>query len=227
MPKALEIVFQNHAFVAVNKPALCLSVRPRFIERDDRPILWDLLENQLGKKVFGIHRLDYEVSGLMIWALTNEAQKIANSWFEKKRVQKQYLAITSAPEGFDAEKIIGEKQLWKSLLLRGKKRAYEHKLGKSALTEACLIKKSELGLCWKLNPITGRSHQLRFELFKRDLPILGDQLYGSPSSYPEGIALQSESIKFMDSKAQEDWGLPTQLAVSKSSQLFSLTAEDC
>jgi tRNA pseudouridine32 synthase/23S rRNA pseudouridine746 synthase len=64
-------------------------------------------------------------------------------------------------------------------------------------------------LKWKLEPITGRSHQLRFEMAKHGFPIDGDALYGSKREYPRpGIALRASEIHFNQVPSKELMGLP-------------------
>ena len=96
---------------------------------------------------------------------------------------------------------------WRSQLLRGKKRAYEAPYGKDSLTLAEMVNTVPGGWEWRLNPVTGRAHQLRFELFKRGIPIWGDSLYGSQVDWPEGIALRSVQIE-MPGEFAEKWKLP-------------------
>jgi tRNA pseudouridine32 synthase / 23S rRNA pseudouridine746 synthase len=222
MPNAIPVVFQNSHFVAVNKPPLSLSVRSRQGKTDPRPVLWDMLAAQLQHPVLAIHRLDYEVGGLMLWALTAEAQRVGNQIFEQNKVMKTYLAIS---EGHAPQIKIGEWQEWKSRLLRGKKRAFESPHGKPALTRAKCVKKDDT-LNWILQPVTGRSHQLRYELAKHECPIVGDSLYGAKTAFPHGIALQAARMEFKDANLQKAFGLPTQLALSNDSQLFPFALSD-
>jgi len=219
MAESIEILFSNLDFLLVYKPAEVLSVRSRMGANDPRPVLWDLLEAQLDHKVLAVHRLDFEVSGLMLWARSTKGQQVASSWFESGRVIKTYQALSS-PE------IAGPAQweLWTSKLLRGKKRAYESPHGQPARTEARLLQ-SVGGTCqWLLRPLTGRNHQLRVELAKRRSPINGDQLYGSTQTFTPGIALRAIEFDFSRIPAQQRLGLPDHFAVNKSTQLFALEA---
>lgn len=226
----IPVLFQNENFVLVDKAHGMLSVPSRLGRKDPRPVVGLELEAQLRKRVFPVHRLDFEVSGLMIFALTEKSHQAANSWFEKHQIQKIYLAATkpnSVGERFEypqAESYvfqIGKIEVWKSLLLRGKKRSFESRGGDPAETHAFLLEQSfsandfniqeepavlQEASFWKLLPITGRSHQLRYELAKRKQPIVGDTLYG-------GVAVKQQSFIFLRSvgmlfpKEGENWGL--------------------
>lgn len=211
----IEIVFQNEHFVAVNKPGKSLSVPSRHQKEDSRPVIGHILREQLGEEIFPIHRLDYEVSGLILFALNAKAHSAANKAFEHRKVQKTYLALSTgnAPDW--------KEKTWKCKLLRGKKRAYEHNAGKNSVTDAHFLGTNDKGqLMWKLYPRTGRSHQLRYELYRHGCPILGDELYNTDVPWEKGIALQSIILDF--SEPLEAFGLPAQLALSNDSQLFGL-----
>ena len=67
MASFYQILFQNRDFIYVNKPAMVLSVPPRFPEKDQRDVLGKDLEKQLGVSIFPVHRLDFEVSGIIVF----------------------------------------------------------------------------------------------------------------------------------------------------------------
>ncbi len=214
MPKKWTVIFQNQNFIAVDKPVLFLTTPPRF--PDERPILGREIEKQLKTQVWPIHRLDYEVSGLVLFALSAKAHRAASLWFEQHFVRKTYEAFTEAPDGDDLD--MTTTQFWRSRLLRGKKRAYEHTTGKKSITYARPLEKLMVDdvptLKWQLNPQTGRPHQLRYELSKHGFPILGDTLYGSKAVWPAGgIALRSVAIEFLKPQELTDWALPTILTL--------------
>ena len=206
-------VFENAHFIIVDKSPNVLSVPSRLGKADPRPCLGHILEADLGKTLFPVHRLDYEVQGLIIFALTPEAQKAGNAWFENKTIEKIYSAITKSGKAFN----IGQTYEWKSKLMRGKKRAYESPHGKDSLTYAKLISVDENGFShWELSPITGRSHQLRYELFRHDEVIIGDSLYGSTEKFiEEGIALKAFKIDFSKAKNRETFSLPENICIKK------------
>lgn len=204
----ITILFENTDCVAVDKPAGWLAVPGRTAD-DQRPVLGHELEKQLGTRLLPIHRLDAEVSGIIIYAKTKDFHRDANMAFEKHSIQKNYQALTNLGP-FAA----GDARTWKSLLVRGKKRTFEAAHGKPAHTEALVLERTPTHLKWQLHPITGRSHQLRFELAKHGCPIVGDTLYGSTESWAAGgIALRSIKIIFPQEISQQ-WSLPHELCAS-------------
>ncbi len=127
----------------------------------------------------------------------------------KKEVKKSYSALTEnqtfrhIPANIENPRAalalkIGDSFEWKARILRGKRRAYESSLGKDSLTCAQFLGYDGKNyLRWDLQPITGRAHQLRFDLSRHGFPIIGDVLYGSSELFKEhAIALHSYKIDF-------------------------------
>jgi len=226
------IFFENKKLLVLHKAANILSVRSRFHSQKPEETVLD----QFGK-LLPVHRLDREVEGLIIAAKDKKTQSICNSWFEKKKIKKSYKALSCEVNldvfdrlPFQVEKITaheGQEYLWKSKILRGKKRSYEHKEGDETETMARLIGSTHLSnqtkvFKWELNPITGRSHQLRFELAKHGHPILGDELYFAPllPQYSNGIALIAHTLNFKECLEREELGLPEVLSLDISWETF-------
>ncbi len=187
----VKILFESNDFVAVDKPSLMLTIPPRVA--DGRESLNLILQKQLGIPLFIVHRLDFEVSGIVLFAKNKLAHRTANLAFTNDEVQKTYEAITEKPAGFDAQ----EEFFWDFRLVRGKRRSFEAPYGKRALTSGKILSQKNNRLHWTLSPKTGRSHQLRYTLSKIHCPIIGDALYGSKTS-ANGIDLRAVRIKLLD-----------------------------
>lgn len=213
--KSYTTVFDNEHFIVVDKQAMILSVPGRQGEDDDRPVLGRILEVDLGITLYPVHRLDFEVQGLIMFAKNPAAHKAGNAWFEKKEVFKTYTALTKPlPEAEKENLKPGEPYIWKAKLLRGKKRAYISPHGKDSVTHAKIVKVENGIFHWEMNPVTGRSHQLRFELFRHGHPILGDVLYSSDAPFSEaGIALRAFKIDFSQTKNFKNFSLPDVLEI--------------
>jgi len=199
---SIEIIFQDEDFVVVNKEPEVLSVPGRMGIKDQRRVLGIELQDYLKQQIFPVHRLDYEVSGLIIYAKNLKASSRAQSWFENKLIYKTYQALTFFPQD---KEVLPRKfpEVWKSKLVRGKKRTFMAEYGKESVTQVLNVSKEsdENILRWQLQPITGRSHQLRFELSRRGFFILGDYLYGYQSDLHspwqlKGIALECIKLEF-------------------------------
>jgi len=207
---AVERVFENTDLLVVIKPHGSLSTPGRDPD-DTRPCLGRELQNEVGTQIFPVHRLDFEVSGLVMFAKSKAAHTAAQQWFEGGVVKKTYQALSRAGGN---PKEFADWVLWRSKLVRGKRRSFEAPHGKEALTEARLLKLEGDLWRWELRPLTGRSHQLRFEMSKHGFPILGDELYGGPSAKPGWIALRAVELNFVNIPDSGRFGLPLFLKAS-------------
>ena len=116
-PSMIKVIFENNFGVVVLKPSGYLSVPSRLGAHEKRPILGLELRDQLKTEIFPVHRLDFEVSGVMLFAKDKEFHREANTWFEKALVHKTYRAITETLS--TAEKIEAQKEVrWESFLVR-------------------------------------------------------------------------------------------------------------
>ena len=224
----VNIIFENKDFVICDKPAHVLSTPDRF--KTDRPCLGLELQKQLQLQIFPVHRLDFEVSGLIIYAKNAQAHKASQDWFSKKIIRKTYEALTceqnfdhwpqNIPAARDLISFQPHKEFeWQMKIMRGKRRSFESVHGDLALTLAqmkellSVYQKDEAKrnlIYWRLQPVTGRAHQLRLELSRHGFPILNDVLYGGVSfessglgaQWPNGgIALRSIEIQIQSSEA--------------------------
>ena len=211
------IIFQNENFVICDKPAQVLSVPSRDRE-DPRRCLGIELQKELSQNIFPVHRLDFEVSGLIIFALNSKAHKVSQNWFESKLIRKKYLARTRIqdfshwPPAIPTDRAVIEIQLgkefyWRTQIQRGKKRSFESVHGEWAETQAVIFEIQNNEVSWYLYPLTGKPHQLRLELSRRGFPILGDKLYGGQKNgHSDNISLRSISLNL--EQIQNRLGLP-------------------
>lgn len=231
----IDIVFENEHFIVCDKPGEVLSVPDRMGAASDRSCLGIELEKNKNIKIYPVHRLDYEVSGLIMYAKNSDAHKKSQDWFENKKIFKTYLGL-SLEQNFDHVKTWPEKVrtefksqifrpepeqkfVWKSQIERGKKRAYQSLHGDWTETHARLNRREKNILFWNLSPISGKSHQLRFEMSQHGFPLLGDQLYGSTQALDQdlwpykGIGLRAIELDL--SQINDRLGLPDKITGKK------------
>lgn len=218
----LKIAFENEAFVIVDKPGGTLSVPSQWGLEDPRPVLSIMLQEQLGMRLWPVHRLDFDVSGLLIFAKSEGPHRAANKWFESREIHKVYEAwgVGNPPE--HKNEIVE----WNSNIHRGKKRSFETPHGKLAVTRASWIRELPTSKVkvqqWALDPLTGRPHQLRVEMAKHGNPILGDLLYGCETVFMhEAIALRAVKLEFKNCEGAMKMGLPEVLETSKIESLLT------
>jgi tRNA pseudouridine32 synthase / 23S rRNA pseudouridine746 synthase len=205
---SFEILIENSDLIVVDKPHGWLSTPAREVS-DPRPCLGRELQSQLGIQIFPVHRLDFEVSGVIMFAKTKVAHREVQAWFEQSVVRKTYQAYSCAGTGAGDFREWAD---WKSRIAKGKKRAFEASHGKDSITSARVIAEvGELWL-WELMPLTGRSHQLRFEMAKHGYPIFGDELYGGKAAIEKSwMGLRAVELDFNRIPDAGRFGLPQTL----------------
>jgi tRNA pseudouridine32 synthase / 23S rRNA pseudouridine746 synthase len=189
----LQIVYQDEHFMAIDKPTGLLSVPGRGADLQDCA-LHRVLERF--PQALLVHRLDEATSGLLLFALSPAVQKTLSTAFETRKVQKTYHARvhgTDLPESgvIDAPIAVD----WPNRPLR----KIDTVTGQSAVTHFYSLSKDEQtmqSLC-RLEPQTGRTHQLRVHMQHIGHPILGDRLYGLPHEDVTRLMLHASSLKFM------------------------------
>ena len=174
----MEILFENDRYWVVRKPAGMVS------EQDAGRGLADLLAAQNGGYAGVIHRLDREVSGLMLYAKTPDAAAWLSALSRDGLLKKEYLAaVTGSPEEEAGE--------LRDLLFydRAKSKVFPVSRSRRGVKEAILRYRTEataecagIGQVSLLavEPITGRTHQIRVQFASRRHAILGDRRYGGP-----------------------------------------------
>lgn len=222
----LVTVFENENFIVVDKAAGVLSTPSRHQDEDPRLCLGTFLQSHLKIQIFPVHRLDFEVSGLVMYAKNAQAHRQSNAWFENKQVQKTYRAWTTGQDYSHIPANVENPRVkidlsavqdftWQGRLLRGKRRAFTSPQGQDTVTKAHYLGLSDKKyLLWDLQPVTGRSHQLRFDLSRHGFPIVGDQLYGSKEVYADqAIALRAYLIDFSHAPQAANLGLPEKIQI--------------
>jgi 23S rRNA pseudouridine1911/1915/1917 synthase len=175
----LEIIFEDAEILVVNKPAGMLVHPTKRVKTGTlaNALTFHLNQNNPDKIIRPglIHRLDKETSGLMVTAKTARALRILSDHFQRKLIEKKYLAvvdgIVSQDEGRATApigRLAGEKPHWRVL-----------PDGKEAETVwRVLERRSDNTTLLELTPITGRTNQLRIHCAHLGYPIVGDSWYG-------------------------------------------------
>ena len=183
------IIDNNENFIVINKKS-GISVQGGTKSKKNLIDIFTKSEFFEGTKPYSVHRLDKDTSGVFIMAKNRETAQLLTSLFRLRKVHKTYLAICNG----ELEQNSGE---WNDDLLR-----YDNgkKIFEKAKTIFKVIDKNSNSSLVKMNPITGRKHQLRKQLFNIGHSIYGDQKYKSSSSTKginKNLMLHSYQIKFM------------------------------
>jgi len=174
----LDILYQDRHLVAIDKPKGLLSVATHYQKQKTAHSL--LKEQHKPLAVYPVHRLDRETSGVMIFALTEEARDGLKILFEQHDITRQYEAIVEGHLPTDQGQ-------WTSHLFEDKNyhvhSTLDPKQGKRAVTHFDVIEKMAhtSRICLTLE--TGRKNQIRVHCQQAGHPVLGDKKYG-PGQIP-------------------------------------------
>lgn len=187
----IDIIYEDAVMLVINKPAELLSVPGKSIEDSVYLRIKLLFPKATGSLI--VHRLDMSTSGLMLIALSSEVHKNLQRQFIKRRVKKRYVALLDGV--LEEDEGIIDLPLRVDLDDRPRQLVcYEH--GKAAQTRWQVIERKNNQTMVYFYPRTGRTHQLRVHaahLKGLNIPIVGDDLYGSKASR---LHLHAESLDF-------------------------------
>jgi len=184
-----EILFQDSHLLIVNKPAGLLSVPGRGEDKQD---CLSARIQQLFPDALVVHRLDMATSGLMVFARGEAMQRELSRMFREREVSKRYVALVAGV----LENEVGEIDLplmvdWPN---RPKSKV-DHESGKPSLTRYRMLGIESGDSRVELEPITGRTHQLRLHLASIGHPIIGDALYEGRKA--ERLMLHATHLAFV------------------------------
>ena len=184
------IIYSDKALLVIDKPAGLLSLPDG--HDPSLPHLRAVLEPDHGR-LWIVHRLDRETSGVMILARTENAHRKLNQQFEMRQITKVYHAIVSENPGWDEITVHFPLRI---NVGRRKRTAVVRKQGKPATTYFRVLERFDEHSLLEAKPETGRRHQIRAHLFHLGFPILSDSLYGPDEISPliPRLALHAKSL---------------------------------
>lgn len=190
--KGIRIIFEDPYLVVVEKPAGLLSVSTKF--ETGKTVHAYLKSHYRPKRVFVVHRLDQETSGVMLFALTEETRDKLKILFEKHDLIREYTAIVEGrmPKG---------EGTWESLLYEDD---YYHvhetedpEIGQVAITHYKVLNHSKKHTRLNLRLETGRKNQIRVHCQEAGFPVAGDEKYGATSNPIKRLCLHAHLLDFI------------------------------
>ncbi|MEO6685393.1 MAG: pseudouridine synthase [Dyadobacter sp.] len=197
----LEIIYRDADLVAINKPH-GLLVHRSFIAADTSEFAVQILRDQIGQRVYPVHRLDRKTSGVLLFALSDRMNSLMQMQFQDGKVEKHYSAIV---RGFTPDYLEIDYPLKR-----------DDGVVQDAFTAFETLQKTELDLPFgkhptsryslvDLHPTTGRMHQLRKHMAHIFHPIIGDRPHGCNKQNKffkeyfgmDSMLLHAREIKFL------------------------------
>ncbi len=167
----IPILFENESVLVVDKPEKIATIPER---TPGSSSVLQILSADRADKLYVVHRLDKEVSGVLVFAKAADVHKQLSEMFETRRVKKTYLALVHGR--------VKEKSgvIDKPLREFGSGRMGVDPRGKTSETGYAVEKTSAKHSLLRAYPLSGRRHQIRVHLYSVGHAIVGDPLYGEP-----------------------------------------------
>jgi 23S rRNA pseudouridine1911/1915/1917 synthase len=191
----IRIVFEDDSIIVVEKPAGLLTMateteRSRTLYKTLREIA---NRKRPAEKIFIVHRLDREASGLLVFAKTVEAKERLQEQFKNHSAGRRYIAVVEGrvlPADFTIRSYLAENAAFRVYSARNPS------AGKLAVTHVHVMKANPKATLIEVRLETGRKHQIRVHLAERGHPIVGDKAYGSRSNPLKRLALHAAKLDF-------------------------------
>lgn len=194
-PAPLRLVHEDEHLLVVDKPAGLLTIateseRTQTVYR----LLRDWAEAQGEGRIFVVHRLDRETSGLLVFAKSAAAKQTLQAQFQARMPERVYVArvegVVRAPEGTLTSRLVEDR----ALRVRPARDAGS---GKDAITRYRVLERYPGATLLELALVTGRRGQIRAQLAALGHPIVGDRAYGARGDRRRRVCLHATRLGFV------------------------------
>lgn len=195
MRSGVVLRYEDDDVIVVEKAAGLLTIAT---EREKRRTAYALLFDHVKSKrrperLFIVHRLDREASGLLVFAKSEAAKFRLQSQFKEHSAGRIYLAVTEGrmdQDEYRIESYLAENAIHQCYSTADRVR------GKWAVTHVKVLKRSGRRTLAEVRLETGRKHQIRVHLAERGYPIVGDRVYGGRRNSGKRLALHAAGLVF-------------------------------
>lgn len=218
-PHGLNIIFEDDDIIVVNKPAGLLTVAT---DKEKRKTAYALLSDYVktedpDNKIFIVHRIDRETSGLLLFAKNEEIKrKIQETWITTIK-ERTYIAAVEGEIKRESGTITSYLNESKAFIVYS---SQNPKAGKKAITHYKTLKSNKDFSLLQVNLETGRKHQIRVHMQDIGHPVVGDTKYGSKTKPIGRLALHAQGLVFTHPKTNELCSFETGIP-EKFNQLFT------
>jgi 23S rRNA pseudouridine1911/1915/1917 synthase len=190
----IKIVFEDVSVIVADKPPGLLTMAT---DTERSKTLYTMLRAYANgkrpeEKIFIVHRLDREASGLLVFAKTIEAKERLQDQFKDHSAGRKYIAVVEgrvATDQFAIRSYLAENAALRVYSTR------KSGAGKLAITHVRVLKRNPKTTLIEVRLETGRKHQIRVHLAERGHPIVGDKVYGRTNPLRR-LALHGAELSF-------------------------------
>jgi tRNA pseudouridine32 synthase/23S rRNA pseudouridine746 synthase len=222
-------IHEDEHLLVLEKPSGLLSVPGRGPDKQD--CLSKRVQDRCPEALI-VHRLDQDTSGLLLMAKGIEAQRRLSKLFETRQVKKRYVAVVAGLPEQTQSATPPDEDGWRTIdgpiLLDWERRPLHiiHADGKASRSRWRTLETSDSASLIELEPVTGRTHQLRVHLQSIGHPMLGDSLY-APSdikALSPRLLLHAQELAFvhpftdlaLDFQAPVSWSATSPYSTARS-----------
>lgn len=216
--KGLSIVFEDQYLIVIDKQEGILSIAT---EKQKDNTAYSTLSSYIKRqnpanRIFVVHRLDRETSGLMIFAKSEKIQKLLQESWNESIEERTYLAVTEGLVEKDEGTIISYLVESKALVVYS---SLNPAAGQKAVTHYEVLRRSHKYSLVKFNLETGRKNQIRVHAKDMKHPIVGDAKYGATVNPINRLGLHAWVLSFKHPITKENLRFETEMP-AKFTKLF-------
>jgi 23S rRNA pseudouridine1911/1915/1917 synthase len=194
-PAPLRLVHQDDDLLVIDKPSGLLTIATETERaRTAYRLLRDWVEAQEEGRIFVVHRLDRETSGLLVFARSPAVKRALQAQFQTRAPERVYVArvegVVREPEGELTDRLAEDHAL-RVRPVRDRRR------GREAITRYRVLERYRDATLLELRLVTGRRGQLRAQLAALGHPIVGDRAYGSRRDPLRRVCLHATRLGFV------------------------------
>jgi 23S rRNA pseudouridine1911/1915/1917 synthase len=194
-PAPLRLVHEDEHLLVIDKPTGLLTIATETQRgRTAYRLLEDWVRVRGGRRIFVVHRLDRETSGLLVFAKSFAVKRALQAQFQARTPERVYVArvggVVREPEGTLTSRLVEDRAL-------RVRTARDARRGKEAITRYRVLERYRGATLLELALVTGRRGQIRAQLAALGHPIVGDRAYGSRRDPLRRVCLHATRLGFV------------------------------
>ena len=198
--KGIKVVYEDEYLIAVEKASGILSIAT---DKEREKTAYNIVKNYVKsrnplEKLFIVHRLDRETSGVMIFAKTEKMQQILQTNWQKMVLERTYVAVVEGKVEKNSDTIVSYLKENSAFVTFSSDKEIEG--SKKAITHYTVLKRSKGFSLVEANIETGRKNQIRVHMQSLGHSVVGDKKYGATTNPLGRLGLHAKSIIFKHPK---------------------------